>query len=198
MRDWIAAYDQGETPWDTNRPDGNLVRQVLHRPIMPCKTLEIGCGTGISSIWLALQGFQVTALDLSSTALTQAKLQAEQKQVEVRFLEEDFLNASISGAPFDLIVDRGVHHVFSLEERVIFAKNAVAHLKEGGLWLSLLGSKDGPPREVGPPRLSAMEVAQGVEEAFEILSLETGAFDLNGLDTPRGWVGLFRKREQYS
>ena len=42
-------------------------------PIKPCKALELGCGTGTNAIWLARQGFDVTAMDLSETALVQAR-----------------------------------------------------------------------------------------------------------------------------
>src|SRR5208337_361662 len=46
-------YKAGDTPWDTSKPDFNLIQTVNTMAIKPCKALEIGCGTGDNSIWLS-------------------------------------------------------------------------------------------------------------------------------------------------
>ncbi|MCO1602815.1 hypothetical protein [Desulfosporosinus nitroreducens] len=43
-------YKAGETPWDLGRPDFNLIQTVTTMDINPCKTLEIGCGTGKTGV----------------------------------------------------------------------------------------------------------------------------------------------------
>jgi len=55
-------YKSGDTPWDIGRPDFNLVEIVTQKPILSCKALDIGCGTGDNAIWLARRrcgGFRV-------------------------------------------------------------------------------------------------------------------------------------------
>ena len=58
-------YKTGHTPWDIGKPDFNLTETVTKTPIENCKALDIGCGTGDNSIWLAQKQFQVTGTDIS-------------------------------------------------------------------------------------------------------------------------------------
>jgi SAM-dependent methyltransferase len=157
--------------------------------------VEIGCGTGTNAVWLALQGFVVTATDVSATALAAARAKADEAGVAVRFLEAS--SPPQEGA-FDVVFDRGVFHIFATDgERDAFAAAAAAALREGGLWLGLHGSADGPPRDHGPPRLSVRDVAIAVEPWFEILSLIDTVFDVNHVASPRGWWLVARKRTFY-
>ncbi len=43
-------YKSGFTPWDIGKPDSNLVDVVTQRPILGCKAIDIGCGTGDNSM----------------------------------------------------------------------------------------------------------------------------------------------------
>ena len=73
-----TRYESGRTPWDLGRPDFNLIETVTNFPIPSCKALDIGCGTGDNSIWLAQQGFSVTGTDVADVALTKAREKAAQ------------------------------------------------------------------------------------------------------------------------
>jgi len=61
--DYRARYQSGDIPWDVGRADFNLIDVVTQKPIPSCKALDIGCGTGDNSIWLARNGFKVTGTD---------------------------------------------------------------------------------------------------------------------------------------
>jgi len=193
---WEERYRTGSTPWDIGRPDFNLTDMVTERPIRNCKALEIGCGTGSNAVWLAQQNFSVTATDVSDIAIQKAKERASDAGVKCVFLVSDFLNDEIPGAPFGFVFDRGCFHSFdSDEERKQLAENVAFHLEKAGLWLSLVGSTDGPAREVGPPQRSARDIVIAVEPYFEILSLSSSHFDSESLEPHRNWVCLMRKRE---
>ena len=71
--DWNDCYRDGNLPWDTARPSSELQRVLTQHAIQPCRALDIGCGTGSSSIWLAHQGFEVTGLDAAALAVEQAR-----------------------------------------------------------------------------------------------------------------------------
>ena len=53
-------YKAKTTPWDVGRHDFNLIDVVNKRPIEKCKALDVGCGSGHNSIWLAQHEFLVT------------------------------------------------------------------------------------------------------------------------------------------
>lgn len=74
--DIAAAYDRWAETYDTdpNRTRelaGEVLRQV-DLPIAGCDIVEIGCGTGRNTEWLATQAASITALDLSEEMLRRA------------------------------------------------------------------------------------------------------------------------------
>ena len=170
-------YKAGDTPWDHGTPDVNLIDMVIQRPIPKCKALDVGCGTGDNAIWLAQQYFVVTGCDISQTAIEKAKEKASMSNVNCSFIVADFLNNRIPGSPFGFVFDRGCFHsVETDEERRRFAENVASHMEEGGLWLTLMGNADGQFREIGPPQLTARELAAAVEPYCEIISLAASHF----------------------
>ncbi len=192
-------YKAGTTPWDIGRPDFNLIDMVTKRPIQKCKALEIGCGSGTNSIWLAQKGFTVTGVDVSEIALQNARENSSKDGVGCTFLLIDFFQQDVNGMPFGFVFDRGCFHSFDSDEvRRKFSEKVANHLEEGGLWLSIIGNADGLPhgatRQAGPPRRSARDIAVAVERAFEILSLYASHFESDHPNPPGAWVCLMRKR----
>lgn len=188
-------YKSGDTPWDAGRPDFNLIEVVTQRPVPSCKALDIGCGTGDNSIWLALNSFQVTGTDASDIALKKAKEKASQANVECDFVLADFLKDTIEGAPFGFVFDRGCLHSFDSEdERRRFAERVAGHLEEDGLWLTLAGNADEHRMGPGPPQLTARDIAFAAEPYFEILSLQSTYFESDRPNPPRAWRCLMQKR----
>jgi len=192
---WQERYHLKNTPWDTGRPDSNLINIVTEKPVKTCKCMEIGCGLGRNAIWLARHNFRVTGVDISETAIKKAVKNASDAHVECNFVVADFLNEKISNRPFEFVFDRGCFHSFdSDEDRRKFAENVADHLDKQGLWLSLLGSADDPPRDVGPPRRSALDIVTATEPLFEILCLKAIYFDSNRPTPPRAWSCVMKKR----
>ena len=188
-------YQSGDTPWDHGMVDHNLTDVVSTNMICRCRVLDIGCGSGDNAIWLAQQGFDVVACDLSLTAIQRAKDKLLSIDADVSFLVADFLVDPIADAPFGFIFDRGCLHCMDDEsERKCFVEKVASLLEKEGQWLSLIGNADEGEREVGPPRLSASELVSTVEPHFEILSLNSGHFGSNQEDPPRAWICLMRKR----
>lgn len=188
-------YKSGATPWDVGKPDFNLIDVVTQKPVRACKALDIGCGTGDNSIWLAHNGFRVIGADTSEIALEKAKEKAIKAKVKCDFIKVDFLRNKIQGAPFGFVFDRGCFHSFSSEnDRRSFAKNVAVHLEEDGLWLTLVGNADEHRQGPGPPQRSAGDIVLAVESYFEILSLQSSCFESNRADPPRAWRCLMQKR----
>lgn len=193
-RSFEQRYQDNDIPWDRTRPDSNLIDSIQQFSIPPGRVLDLGCGTGINALWLAQHGFETTGLDCSPTAIQKAEQRAAEHGAAITWITADFMTADLSG-PFDLVFDRGCFHCFdSLDQRKDFARRVHDLLTDDGLWLSLIGNADDAPREVGPPTLSAAEIAEAVESCFEIVSLRAGCFGGGQDDPPKAWIALLKKR----
>ena len=193
---WVPpfSYRAGDIPWDTGRPDRNLVEVVGALPLAPCPALEVGCGYGHNARWLADQGFGVTGIDLSPHAIEGARQASE--GYPIVFMVADFLSDAISGKPFGFVFDRGCFHLAeTVSDRQQFASQVSAHLSPRGYWLTLVGSSDDAPRDSGPPRRSAQQIIVAVEPYFELRLLRAGYFDSNRAQAPKAWIVLLRRRD---
>lgn len=196
--DWNDNYVQGHLPWDVSEPDPVLVEYVDAHGIAPGRALDIGCGTGTHARWLASRGFEVLGVDLAPRAIEMAreKVASEPFAARVRFAVGDFLAAAPDGGPFDFVYDRGCFHLFDAEDRARFAAQVAGVLAPGGIWLSLAGSTEGAPRDSGPPRRSARDLANAIEPVLEILELRGTSFDLGTAEPPRAWACVSRRRSE--
>jgi SAM-dependent methyltransferase len=193
-QDWNDHYVRGELPWDTGEPDPHLVDLVHAGTIAPGRALEIGSGTGTNALWLAAHGFDVLGIDVSERAVDMAMAKAERGAPRVTFSVHDFLEDTLAGA-FDFVFDRGCFHVFDEPaQRARFAERVADVLRPEGLWLSLIGSTEGPAREYGPPRRHARDVVSAIEPALEIVLLRATEFDAGLPTAARAWVCLARRR----
>ncbi|MBW2616649.1 MAG: class I SAM-dependent methyltransferase [Deltaproteobacteria bacterium] len=188
-------YKSGNTPWDAGQPDFNLIEIVTKNPILSCKVLDVGCGTGDNSIWLAQNRFQVIGTDISDIAIEKAKEKASKANVKCDFILVEFLKNKIEGAPFGFVFDRSCFHSFSSEDdRRRFAQNVANHLEKAGLWLTIVGNADEDRQGPGPPQRTAADIVLAVEPYFEVLSLQSSHFGSNRPNPPKAWRCLMQKR----
>jgi SAM-dependent methyltransferase len=96
---WDELYGRRERMWSGN-PNAQLVRFV--EPLEPGTVLDLGCGEGGDAIWLARRGWQVTAADVSATAIERAEQHAAESGVTVEFRRVDLAHDFPAG-PFDLV-----------------------------------------------------------------------------------------------
>lgn len=94
------------------------------------KTLDMGCGTGIYTIWLAKKGLDVTGIDLSPEMLAKAREKAERDNIRIEWLQGDIRQLPFSDGTFDLIVCNIVLEFVDEPGKVI--SEALRVLKEGG------------------------------------------------------------------
>ena len=193
---WNERYVSGDLPWDTGSPDTYLVEMVSRWPLCRGRVLDVGCGTGTNSIWLARQGFEVVGLDISAEAIGIASRRAEEQGDSCRFVNEDFLHFDVGDGEYIFLFDRGCFHSIPTEKgRRSFVARAAQVLSPCGLWLSMIGNNDDPLSDQGPPKLSALEIATFMEPLFEILHLSSCMIESRGGgEPPRFWQCLLKKR----
>src|SRR4051794_35493220 len=98
--DWDARYAAAEQVW-SGHPNGALVAEA--DTLAPGTAVDVGCGEGADAIWLARNGWQVTAIDVSSTALARASRHVAEAAVTVRLLPVELLDFALESEPFDLV-----------------------------------------------------------------------------------------------
>ena len=108
-------------------PSAFLVERIeLIKSVCPGKkALDIACGEGRNSIFLARQGFCVTGVDISAEGIAKAAAWAEAERLEVEFLRADLEVYEFSGN-WDLIIN------FNFLLRGLLTE-AVAALNPGGV-----------------------------------------------------------------
>lgn len=195
MHHWDEHYAAGEVPWDTGEPEPTLVELLEAGRLPQGRALEVGCGTGTNARYLASRDYDVVGVDVSGLAIERAAAAVGPSGGSVALRQLDFLADELPTGPFDLVFDRGCFHVFDdAGDQGRFAERVAGCLAPDGLWVSLLGSTEGPPRDHGPPRRSARDIANAVEPALEIVELRAIALDADEPDHPRAWLLLARRR----
>ena len=172
---WEERYRSGDTPWDTGMPSSELQRVVAAENIRPCRAIELGCGTGTNAVWLAQQGFDVTAVDLSAQALSRARARAASEGAKVSFLCADVLNLPDLGS-FDFFFDRGCYHVVRRIDVQSYQQTLRQLTHAGTVGLVLAGNAR-EPHEPGPPVVDEREIREELGQVFEIVWLREFRFD---------------------
>jgi 2-polyprenyl-3-methyl-5-hydroxy-6-metoxy-1,4-benzoquinol methylase len=197
MERFIKAYNsdsnwQGKPPWDIGGPQPAF-REIYEKGLIHGEVLDSGCGTGENALFLAGNGLQVTGLDIVPAAIEKAKEKALQKGLSVNFQTGDALNLQELGKKFDTIIDSGVFHIFSDEDRVKYVNSLNSALKPGGTYFMECFSDQEPawssrPEMAalgeGPRRVSQKEIQESFAKGWKINFIEAVLFDVSVFGTP--------------
>jgi thioredoxin reductase/SAM-dependent methyltransferase len=127
---WESHYGERERIW-SGRVNAQLA--AIAADIAPGLALDLGCGEGGDAVWLAEHGWQVTAVDISETAIGRAAAEAEARGVRDRIdFERHDLSDTFPGGTFDLISAQFLHSTVRLERPKIL-RSAAAVVAPGGV-----------------------------------------------------------------
>lgn len=100
--------------WDRRYTDDARVRAWAETPnrllvaetedLVPGRALDLACGMGRNAIWLAEQGWTVTAVDFSPVGIAHARERAAAHEVEVDFVLDDVVGYVPAPGSFDLVL----------------------------------------------------------------------------------------------
>ncbi len=130
------AKSADDLPWHRTEPPALLVEAVAARQTPPGRALDIGCGSGVFSVWLAERGYDVTAIDFTPAALEMARDRAQKAGADITFHEVDVTTPWEASAPFDVVVDSGCLHCFGAPApRAAYRANVLSWLAPNGDYL---------------------------------------------------------------
>ena len=98
---WNERYEQKGHVWGA-APNQFVVDRLAG--LEPCSVLDLGSGQGRNAIWLAQQGHQVTAVDVSDVATRQAADLAEEAGVAADFITADLATWAPPDQAFELVL----------------------------------------------------------------------------------------------
>lgn len=161
-------------PWDTKAPKENVI--AWHEAgLIHGEVLDIGCGLGDNAVYLAQQGYSVTGLDISPTALITAERRAKDAGVDVRFAVADATKLDGYTDAFDTVIDSGMYHCLDDDGKRAYA-SAVHRATRPGATLLLAAFSDAnlQSQACGAPTVS--------EETLRT-TLRDGGWDITSLMT---------------
>ncbi len=135
---WDLAYDNGDhlEHWESPWTPQELVA-VVAAELIPsgAKTLDVGCGAGAETIFLARCGFRAIGVDSSAKAVEIARTSAAAAGVEVSFLRADVTDLPLADRSIDFAADRGCFHVVGRDRRSAYARELYRVLCPGAPFL---------------------------------------------------------------
>ncbi|HSA53355.1 MAG TPA: class I SAM-dependent methyltransferase [Yinghuangia sp.] len=127
---WDERYAGTELVWSAE-PNRFVAAETGDLP--PGRALDLAAGEGRNSIWLAKQGWQVTAVDFSAAALAKGKLLADAQGASVEWITADLVTWTPKAEAYDLVLIAYLH-LPEDEMQSVLAK-AAHSLAPGGTFL---------------------------------------------------------------
>jgi cyclopropane fatty-acyl-phospholipid synthase-like methyltransferase len=188
----------GPAPWDIGKPQPQFTA-ITDRVTNP--VLDAGCGTGEHALFFAAQGYRVTGIDFVEEAIRRARTKAAQRGLSVEFLVKDALTLADWGERFATVIDCGLFHVFSDDDRRRYVQGLTQVVKPGGR-LFLMCFSDAEPGAEGPRRVSRYELHDAFADGWEVESVQPVQIEINPAFTevtfseggPKAWFAIVRRQ----
>lgn len=164
----------GKPPWDIGKPQQAFI-DVADQ--ITGSILDAGCGTGDTALFLAGRGNKVTGIDFLEEPIKRAKKKAAERGVAATFLVMDALALKDLPEVFDNVIDSGLFHVFSDDDRKRYVEGLATVLKSGGRLFLMCFSNEEPGTE-GPRRVSQNEIADAFSKGWAVESIEPARFEV--------------------
>lgn len=109
--------------------------------------LDLGCGSGWLSIYLASKGFKVLGVDISLQAINLGKMWAQEDDIDVTFEVQDLARLSLAPQSFDGIVANSIFEHFPKDIACQMTDKVHEMLKPGGVFIGCFDNVGGGPGE---------------------------------------------------
>ena len=196
----FANLYAGQAPWDIAGPQPAFVAAA---DAITGSVLDAGCGTGENALYLAARGRKVTGIDFLDEAIDRARRKAAEPGIHADFLVKDAIQLHDWDQRFDSIIDSGLFHVFSDEDRKRYVAGLATVLKPGGR-LFLLCFSDQEPGTQGPRRISQQELRAAFADGWMVESIQPARLEIVpnlkefsfSEGGPKAWLAVIRRQSQ--
>jgi SAM-dependent methyltransferase len=168
-----ADGDPERLPWHRTNPDRMLIAAARRQDGRRGRALDVGCGAGVFSVYLANEGWQVTGIDLFDEAITMARAYAADAGVDIELLRTDLFDYAPDN-PFDLVFDSGCLHSLVGGDVATYKRHLLRWLAPGGEYvLGHWGKRHALDwRPIGPRRRSEATIRRIFAPELELLDTE--------------------------
>jgi ubiquinone/menaquinone biosynthesis C-methylase UbiE len=137
------AYRTGTDTW-THLPLETSAGILAEKLPAGAMILDIGCGRGLRSFYLARMGFRVIGIDYLPEIIAKDNEEAKNLGLgrDVRFVDADALDIPFTDEGFDGALNVGLLHNLPPEEYSLFAREASRVLRPKGYLLNISHSKE--------------------------------------------------------
>lgn len=172
-----AAGQPERLPWHQEEPPRILTTAVSARGGRG-RALDVGCGAGVFTTWLAEQGLETTGIDLFPEAIAMARARAERHGVTPELVTGD-LFAYTSPRPFDVVFDSGCLHSLVGGSVAKYKQKLLEWLSPGGDYvLGHWGKRHALDwRPVGPRRRSETTITSLFAPELQLVESEATDFE---------------------
>lgn len=167
---------EGTPPWDIGKPQRPFIRLAETGEITG-SVLDVGCGTGENSLFLASLGHEVWGIDFSPKAIKKARGKAKQRRIKVDFYVYNALKLGGLKRQFDCAIDSGLFHVFPDEERAIYARSLHHALHTNGKYFMMCFSEKEPTDWGGPRRVTQQEIRETFANGWRVNYIREAKFE---------------------
>lgn len=196
--DFEALY-AAQAPWDITHAQGVFVAAAKR---ITGAVLDCGCGTGENALYFAAHGRQVIGIDFLDEPIRRARLKANERGVNAKFMVRDALTLDEMPERFDNAIDSGLFHTFTDENRPKYIAGLARVIKPGGR-LFVLCFSDEEPGTQGPRRISKRDLQAAFAVGWAIESIEPAVFetaphpDLTfSPGGPKAWFAVIRRLDE--
>jgi len=181
-----------EMPWYEKNLDHDLENEITSKNLNKGKFLDLGTGPGTQAIQLEYRNFEVTATDISSSAIEKAKKLSN----KINFLVDDVLNSKLSDKEFDFIFDRGIFHIFDVSQRPQYVKQITRILSDNGiLFLKCMSIHEkNLPDDDMPHKLSRKEITDAFDDDFDIQRIDDDTVFYGPIGTAKAVFAVLKKK----
>ncbi len=172
-------YRFSKPPWDSGITPPEVVTQI-ERGTIKGRALDLGCGTGTNSIYLAQHGLAVVGVDFSSKAIATARAKARHANANIDFHVADVTRLDFLNEPFDFVLDIGCFHSVDDDGRARYAANLARLTRAGGLYMLYAFSPrpagaNGHVIQIRNVGVTQERIQQLFTPSFALEHVETGA-----------------------